>query len=340
MLLNFLNQFVSRDFALWIKSVFLFIIILSLGLLVNKYVIEFIKEILKKFKVVIYDEIFIISKRCLYFWFLLLALYLAFVISPINTKNIIFLKVFYVLFSFSIVLLVTYIVSSFLKKSVHEKIGVNIIKFITIFIGFVLILNQVGVKLTPILTALGIGSLAVALALQDTLANFFAGINILASKQISNNDYIKLDSGQEGTILEVNWRTTLVRELSNTVISIPNSKISSSIVTSFHFQKAEVTVRVDGSVAYGSDLEHVEQVVKSVTLDVINKSQNAVKPYLPSVFFTSFGDSAINFSVYFRVKDVYSRSSLQSGVLKAIYKRFNEEKIEIPFPQRVVTINK
>jgi small-conductance mechanosensitive channel len=241
MLLNFLNQFVSRDFALWIESIFLFVVILFVGLLVNKYVIKFVKEILKKFKIVIYDEIFIISKSYIYFWFLLLALYFAFVTSPVNTKNVIFLEVFYVFFAFSIVFLVASLVSSFLRKSVHEKIGANIIKFIVIFIGFVLILNQVGVKLTPILTALGIGSLAVALSLQDTLANFFTGINILVSKQISNSDYIKLDSGQEGTVLEVNWCTTLIKEICKYYLY---SKISSSIVTSFLISKKQELLRM------------------------------------------------------------------------------------------------
>jgi small-conductance mechanosensitive channel len=340
MILNFLDKFVSRDFSLWIKTMSLFIIVLSLGIFFSKYAISFIKKILKKFKIVVYEEVFIISKSYIYFWIVLAALYFAFVTYPISTKDTIFLKIFYVLFAFSIVLLVASLISSFFKKSVHEKIGTNIIKFIVIFIGFVLVLNQVGIKLTPILTALGIGSLAVALALQDTLANFFAGINMLASKQITRNDYIKLDSGQEGTVLEVNWRTTLIKAISNTVISIPNTKISSSVITNFHFQKAEVTARVDCGVAYGSDLEYVEKIVKDAVIEVVNRSQNAIKTYIPLVVFTSFGESAITFSVYFRVKDVYSRSSLQSEVLKNIYKKFTVENIEIPFPQRVVTINK
>lgn len=341
MLLSFLNQFVSINFALWIQSVFLFIVILIVSFLINKYIIGFIEVTLKKLKIPVWDEILTISKKHLYFWFLLLALNFSLVVSPLNIRSVIVFKIFYVFFSFSIVLLVASITSAFLKKSAPEKIGVNIVKFTVILVGSVLILNQIGVKLTPILTALGIGSLAVALALQDTLANFFAGINILVSRQVLNNDYIQLDPDHEGTVLEVNWRTTLIKTLTNTIISVPNSKISSSIVTSFHLQKKEgVTVRLDCCVAYNSDLERVDQVVKTVAIDLINKSQSTIKTFLPRVFFTSFGESAINFYVSIRVKDVYSRLSMQSELLKAIHRKFNEEKIEIPLPQRVITTSK
>lgn len=195
-------------------------------------------------------------------------------------------------------------------------------------------------KLTPILTALGIGSLAVALALQDTLANFFAGINILASKQIARDDYIRLDSGQEGTVIEVNWRTTLIKEIYNTTIVVPNSKISSSIVKSYHFKKSEVTSSITCGVSYRSDLDQVEEIAKLAAKEIIDKYDSASKDYQPIVQFTDFGESSINFILYFRVKTVYARAFIKSEVLKNLYKRFGEAKIEIPFPQRVVTINK
>jgi small-conductance mechanosensitive channel len=209
-----------------------------------------------------------------------------------------------------------------------------------IFVGLILILNQAGIKLTPILTALGIGSLAVALALQDTLANFFAGINILLSEQIAKGDYIKLDSGQEGTIIEVNWRITLMKTISNAIISLPNSKLSSAIVTSFQFRKAEVSASVNYGVAYGSDLERVEKIAVLAAQEIIYKCEDSVKTYTPIVYFIGFEDSSINFTLIFRVKNVYARSFIQSEVFKNLYKKLKEEKIEIPFPQRIVSLNK
>ncbi len=325
---------------LWLKSVILFALIFSVGFLFKKYFARLIQNVFAKVGLVLLGKAFAISSSYISFWFFLVALYAAFLIAPLNNTSIVIHKLFYGVFAFSIVVFVASVLSKVFRKSVPENIGANIIKFSVIFIGLILILNQAGIKLTPILTALGIGSLAVALALQDTLANFFAGINILLSKQIARGDYIKLDSGQEGTIIEVNWRTTLMKTFSNTVISVPNSRLSSAIVTSFQFRKAEISASVNCGVAYGSNLERVEKIAILAAQEIIYKCRDSVKTYTPIVYFIGFEDSSIDFTLIFRVKNVYARSFIQSEVFKNLYKKLNEEKIEIPFPQRVITLNK
>ncbi|GHT05458.1 hypothetical protein AGMMS5026_03480 [Endomicrobiia bacterium] len=330
---------IPSNFMLWLKSIILFVLIFSVGFLFKKYFIKFIQNIFVRDRLVLLGEAFAISSSYISSWFFLIALYAAFLIAPVNNMVVIH-KLFYGVFAFSIVVFVASVLSKVFRKSIPEKIGVNVIKFSVIFVGLILILNQAGIKLTPILTALGIGSLAVALALQDTLVNFFAGINILLSKQIARGDYIKLDSGQEGTIIEVNWRITLMKTISNTVISVPNSKLSSAILTSFQFRKAEVSASVNCGVAYGSDLECVEKIAILAAQEIIYKYEDSVKTYTPIVHFIGFEDSSINFTLIFRVKNVYVRNFIQSEVFKNLYKKLNEEKIEIPFPQRVVTLNK
>jgi small-conductance mechanosensitive channel len=330
------SQF-NQTLTLWLESAILFVLVFSVGFMFKKYVAKFIQNILSKTGLVLRDEIIAMSGNYISFWLFLIALYAAFLKSPIYSTSS--HKLFYGVFAFSAVVLIASIISKLFQKSVSEKIGTNIIKFSVIFVGLVLILNQAGIKLTPILTALGIGSLAVALALQDTLTNFFAGVNILASKQIARDDYIQLDSGQKGTVIEVNWRTTLIREISNTVIIVPNTKLSSAIVTSFHFHKSEVTGLINCGIAYGSDLEHVEKVAILAAQEIINKyGKDCVKTYTPIVQFISFADSSINFTLLFRVRNIYSRAFIESEILKNLYKKFNENKIEIPFPQRVVTL--
>jgi small-conductance mechanosensitive channel len=308
--------------------------------LFKKYFAKLIQKVFAKAGLVLLGEAFAISSSYISFWFFLIALYTAFLIAPVNSTSMVVHKLFYGVFAFSIVVFIASVLSKALRKSVPEKIGANIIKFGVIFVGLILILNQAGIKLTPILTALGIGSFAVALALQDTLANFFAGINILLSKQIARGDYIKLDSGQEGMIIEINWRITLMKTISNAVISLPNSKLSSTIVTSFQFHKAEVNASVNCGVAYGSDLERVEKIAVLAAQEVIYKCEDSVKTYTPVVYFTGFEDSSINFTLIFRVRNVYAKSFIQSEVFKNLYKKLNEEKIEIPFHQRIVTLNK
>jgi small-conductance mechanosensitive channel len=324
---------------LWFKSIVLFALIFSVGFLFKKYFAKVIQNIFVKVGLVLLGKAFAISSRYISLWFFLIALYAAFLIAPVDNNAVIH-KLFYGVFAFSIVVFVASVLSKVFRKSVSEKIGANIIKLSVIFVGFVLILNQAGIKLTPILTALGIGSLAVALALQDTLANFFAGMNILLSKQIVRGDYIKLDSGQEGTIIEINWRITLMKTISNTVISVPNSKLSSAIVTSFQFHKAEISASVNCGVAYGSDLDRAEKIAILAAQEIIYKCEDSVKTYTPIVHFIGFEDSSINFTLIFRVKNIYVRNFIQSEVFKNLYKKLNEEKIEIPFPQRVVTLNK
>lgn len=338
-MLDFFNS--QSDFALWIKSITVFAIIFLAGFWFRKHLAEFIRKILAKIGLDLSKDSPSMLKSYMFFWFFLIGLYIASVLSPLNHKDPVFLKIFYAVFSFSIVLLTADIISKAFRKAVAEKIGVNIIKFTIIFVGLVFILNnQFGVKLAPILTALGVGSLAVALALQDTLANFFAGINILASKQIRRGDYISLDSGQQGTIMEVNWRTTRIREISNLVVTIPNSKISSAIITNHHFNGAEVTVSVNCGVSYSSNLEEVEKIAVEAAEDIIAKYDGGVTTFKPLVRFSGFGEQTINFSLIFRVKDIYSRGLIVHEVIKALKKRFEEEKIEIPLPQRVVYLKK
>jgi small-conductance mechanosensitive channel len=333
-------RWILEQSFLWIESVSLFALIFIVGFLFKRYVARFVQNIFARIGLVFHDKIVVITNIYLPFWFFLIALYVGILKAPINTKSAVIGKIFYGVFAFSIIVLVASILSKLFHRRIQEKIISNILKFSIIIIGLVLILNQFGVELKPILAALGISSMAIGFALQDTLVNFFAGINILSSKQIARDDYIRLDSGQEGTVVEVNWRTTLIKEIDNTVIVVPNIKISSSIVKSYHFKKFEVTSSITCGVSYRSDLDQVEEIAKLAAKEIINKYDSASKDFQPIVQFTDFGDYSINFILFFRVKTVYTRAFIKSEVLKNLYKRFGEAKIEIPFPQRIVTINK
>lgn len=336
-MLDFFKQEHS-DFTLWIASAAVFLSIFLIGFLFRKYVAVFIQKVLEKLGLSISDETVITSKQYISFWAFLIGLYCAFLAAPVNHKEPFILRAFFIVFAFSVVVLIADVLARAFKKAVSETIGVNIIKFIVITVGVLLILNQAGIKLTPILTALGIGSLAVALALQDTLGNFFAGMNIFLGKLIMRGDYIRLDSGQEGTVVEIGWRATKIRELSNIIIVVPNIKITSAIISKYNYRKAQVTATVNCGVAYGSDLEKVERTALSAVSEVLLNDDGAVKDFKPICRFSQFADSSINFVLIFRVKDVFSRGYLTHAVFKNLKKRFDEEGIEIPFPQRVVKI--
>jgi len=110
----------------------------------------------------------------------------------------------------------------------------NLAQIAVYTLGILILLNHIGVDIRPLLTALGVGGLAVALALQDTMANLFAGFYISVAGQIRLGDYIKLNSGEEGYVVDITWRSTTMRALTNNLIFVPNSKLGQANVTNFN----------------------------------------------------------------------------------------------------------
>ena len=122
-------------------------------------------------------------------------------------------------------------------------IFVSITRVVVWTIGGLVLLDSLGVAITPLLTALGVGGLAVALALQDTLSNLFAGVHILASRKVQPGDFIQLDNGMQGYVVDTNWRSTIIRQLPNNILVVPNATVASAIVTNYHLPEHEPTVR-------------------------------------------------------------------------------------------------
>lgn len=211
-------------------------------------------------------------------------------------------------------------------------------QIIVFVVGILTILHTFGISIIPVLTALGVGGLAVALALQDTLANLLAGLHILAARKILPGHYIALDSGQEGTITDITWRhTTLVTSTGNLVI-VPNSKIASAIVTNFALPASDLTVRVDASVSFDSDRALVERTALDVARSVIADFDEAVKNYEPVLRWTGFSDSGVNFALFIQSRAFADQFVLRSELYRRLWDRFKEEGIVIPYPSRTVYI--
>jgi small-conductance mechanosensitive channel len=209
---------------------------------------------------------------------------------------------------------------------------INLTRGLIFVIGALIILQSLGISITPLITALGIGGLAVALALQPTLSNLFAGLQIIISKQVEVGDYVQLDSGQKGYVTDISWRNTTIRELPNNLIVIPNSKLANAIITNFHRPQKEMSVIIQCGVSYDSDLEKVERVTIEVAKKVLKKVQGAKSEFEPFIRYHTFGDSSINFSIILRVKEFVNQYLIKHEFIKALHKRFNKEGIEIPFP--------
>ncbi|MFP5224572.1 MAG: mechanosensitive ion channel family protein [Actinomycetota bacterium] len=217
-----------------------------------------------------------------------------------------------------------------------SSLFVTLAKITVYSIGLLVLLQSLGVSVAPLLAALGVGGLAVALALQPTLANLFSGIQLLASGKLRPGDYIAVDGGWEGYIEDINWRNTTLRQLPNNHIVIPNSKLSESVLTNFYLPATEMSVRIECGVAYGTDLAKVERLTIEVAKEAMAALPAGSPIFEPFVRFTEFGDSSVNFNTILRVNEVVDQHLLRHEFVMRLHKRFELEGIEIPFPQRVI----
>ncbi|MFI6051917.1 mechanosensitive ion channel family protein [Streptomyces violascens] len=217
-------------------------------------------------------------------------------------------------------------------------IFVNITRVVVVAMGVLVALETVGVSIAPLLTALGVGGLAVALALQDTLANLFAGVHILASKTVQPGDYIRLSSGEEGYVVDINWRNTVVRNLSNNLVIIPNGRLARTNMTNYTRPEQELTVLVQVGVGYDSDLEHVERVTLEVVDSVMADITGALPGHEAAVRFHTFADSRINFTVILGVGEFSDQYRIKHEFIKRLHRRYRAEGISIPAPTRTVSL--
>jgi len=219
-------------------------------------------------------------------------------------------------------------------------VGRKIASILVLLIGILVILRQLGVEVGPLMAGLGLGGLAVALALQDTLANLFAGIYMMVDRPITVGDFIKLESGEEGFVEEIGWRSTKVRMWANNIVVVPNSKLAQSVVTNYYLPEQEMSVYIKCGVAYDSDLEQVQRVCIEVGEEVMGRIPGSATDWTPVVRYKEFADFTINFLVVLRVADFAAQYVLAHEYMKALHRRFRDEGIEIPFPIRTVIMRK
>jgi len=333
---------------------YLYVFLFSLSGLIAGYLIEkFVLKRIEKFAIRTkwkYDDIMVHSLRGLFvIWGLVISFSIASNYFLINEtlKNLLH-KI-----DFSIVILsFSVFVGRILVGLINSKttttpgllpstsIIANITKVAVFAIGALVILETLGISITPLLTALGVGGLAVALALQETLSNLFAGIQVIASHQVNAGDYIKLETGEEGYVADITWRNTTIRALPNNLIIVPNSKLSSAIIRNFQLPDTEVSFSIDVGVSYDSDLEIVEQITIQTAKDVLQKTDGGVKSFEPFIRYHTFADSSINFSVTLRAEEFVNQYLIKHEFVKALHNSFKKNNIEIPFPIRTVYLNK
>ncbi len=223
----------------------------------------------------------------------------------------------------------------------------NLVGAIVYIIAAIIVLDAYGVSITPLLTALGVGGMAVALGLQDTMSNIFAGIHILLTKQIRIGDHIRLENGSEGQIIDIAWRFAKIHTVTNNIVIVPNNKLAASIITNYDMSVAggasveDVAFTVTVGVAYDSDLDRVERVTLETAREVLGRLDPGLDvaegaSTAPAVRFHTFGDSSIIFNVNLHTSSFGNQYLIRHEFIKALKRRFETEGIEIPFPIRTL----
>ncbi len=224
--------------------------------------------------------------------------------------------------------------SETLKNSSNLAAGAA--KFLIIILGGLVILGTMGVSITPIVASLGITSLAVALALQPTLENFFSGLQLLADKPVRVGDFVELESGEQGFVEKIGWRSTWIRMLANNTVIMPNSTLAQSKIINYFYPARELSVPVEVGVHYDSDLERVEKITLEVATEVMAQHDMSVKTFKPFLNYHTFDNSSINFTVILRGQEYFNRFFISSAFIKALHQRYREEGIIIPYPIRAI----
>ena len=280
------------------------------------------------------------------FWCLVIGLYLGIDISEYSGKYLFYVnKTIQILLIFSLTLAVANLAGKLFNHFVQKSnipipttgLVNGMLQGIIWIVGLIIILNFLGIPIAPMITALGVGGLAMALALQDTLANFFAGIHIMMEKSIRVGDFVKLETGQEGYVEDITWRTTRVKMLPNNMVIIPNHKFSQSIVTNYSLPDKSMSVSIPISISYQSDPEKVEVVLADEAKKAVGEIPGLLGDPEPFArFIPGFGESSLDFTLICQVREFVDQYPVQHELRKRIFKRLKSEGLEIPFPHRTV----
>lgn len=258
-------------------------------------------------------------------------------------------ELLYFLWMVSVTLMATRLVGNLVRNYGDQVPGAlpvttlsqNLAQIAVLILGVVVVLDHYNYSIKTILTALGIGGLAVALALQDTLSNLFAGFYVAVARQIRLGDYVKLNTGEEGYVADIGWRSTTIRSLSSNMIIVPNAKLAQAIVTNYYLPEKRMSVSLQVGVSYRSDPDQVERVLLEVAQSGMAEIPGMLADPAPSVAFDpGFGESSLGFTVNFTVAEFASQFGVRNELKKRIFRRFRQDDIEIPFPTRIIHVEK
>lgn len=239
------------------------------------------------------------------------------------------------IFVFSLASVISNLTIGFLKVYVKSRNIIlppsefvfDIMKLIFYILGFITVLNIWNVPIIHFITTFGIGTLAISLALQGTLSNFFAGLNIIVSKNLEIGDCVKLENGEEGIIKDISWLNTIIERPDGTYIIIPNLRLFNSILINYKNLKDLKVLSIPVKISFLNDIKKVEKITNEVLEEIYNNTSYVDKNFKPFFRFVEFSESYIRFNVYLKVSNYQSREILIDQFLKKLKERYDKENI-------------
>jgi len=230
-----------------------------------------------------------------------------------------------------------------IEERTATRIGLQILpllrKVFTIFLvcaSLIVVLRHFGYDALSLLTALGIGSLAIGLAAKDTLANMISGFTLMIDRPFRIGDRIQLASGKTGDVVDIGLRSTRIKSVDNTLLIIPNSELCNSTVLNMAFPDMKTQGRIPIGVADGSDVEIVKRILQEIAIE----HTDVLKDPAPEAFFLSFGESALNMLLVFWVNDYNTTLKVTDQINMQIVTAFAKNEIQIPYPTRKVLLER
>jgi small-conductance mechanosensitive channel len=212
-------------------------------------------------------------------------------------------------------------------------------KLVSIFLvgtALIIILKHFNYDILSLVTALGIGSLAIGMAAKDTLANMISGFTLMIDRPFRIGDRIQLAGGQLGDVVDIGLRSTKIKTADNTLLIIPNAELCNTILVNMAFPDVRGKGRINLGVAYGSDADKVKRLLVEIAREV----PDVLADPAPEAYFVSFGENALNMSLFFWVEEYTRVFAVTDAINSRIIKRFREDNIDIPYPIRRVLLEK
>lgn len=206
----------------------------------------------------------------------------------------------------------------------------NCIQILIFFIGILVILQTIGIAIWPLLTALGVGGVTFALGIRDSVSSLFVGINILVSSGLKPGHYIKLETGEEGYVEDIKWRYTTIKTISDTLVIIPNSRLSNVIIKNYSLPDKEMVAITSIKISNNNDFVKVEKIILSAADEIINKFPGCIRDTQPRIQFENIGFLGTEVKICIKITDFSYLYKLKNELLKKIKAEFESEGILLP----------